>query len=148
MVELNQTFLNQAKSYLGDQKSKVDQYICSGLQDFVPEPGRYNVIWCQWVLGHLTDEDSEGFLCPMQSCHCAWWSHCGQAKMSLQRKETFDQTDSSYTRPKSELMSLIKQSGLKIIKVKKQEGFTARFVCCVHVCNEVDSVQMSDRQNV
>ena len=25
------------------------------LQDFKPEPGRYSIIWCQWVLGHLTD---------------------------------------------------------------------------------------------
>ena len=25
------------------------------LQEFDPEPGRYDIIWCQWVLGHLTD---------------------------------------------------------------------------------------------
>jgi hypothetical protein len=34
----------------------------SGLQDFSPEPKTYDLIWCQWVLGHLTDEDLIDFL--------------------------------------------------------------------------------------
>jgi len=51
---------------------KVGQYYAEGLQvttptdvtlphmmshnqTFTPEAGRYDVIWCQWVLAHLTD---------------------------------------------------------------------------------------------
>ena len=41
--------------------TKTGQLICSGLQDFTPSDGAYDVIWCQWVLGHLTDEDLVAF---------------------------------------------------------------------------------------
>lgn len=29
----------------------------SGLQTFAPPVGRYDLIWIQWVSGHLTDDD-------------------------------------------------------------------------------------------
>lgn len=35
---------------------------CAGLQNFIPEEGVYDVIWVQWVLGHLTDGDLVTFL--------------------------------------------------------------------------------------
>ena len=44
----------------------------AGLQDFSPEPKTYDVIWCQWVLGHLTDEDFVGF---MKSCKYVFEMH-------------------------------------------------------------------------
>ena len=31
------------------------------MQDFTPEANFYDVIWCQWVLGHLTDSDLINF---------------------------------------------------------------------------------------
>ncbi|RHY82380.1 hypothetical protein DYB37_007438 [Aphanomyces astaci] len=33
-----------------------------GMQDFQPESHTYDLIWCQWVLGHLTDSDFVAFL--------------------------------------------------------------------------------------
>ena len=35
------------------------------LQDFKPEPGRYSIIWCQWVLGHLTDGEYYSIICKL-----------------------------------------------------------------------------------
>jgi len=32
-----------------------------GLEDWVPEEGKYDVIWVQWVVGHLTDDDFVAF---------------------------------------------------------------------------------------
>lgn len=34
---------------------------CSDMQEFTPEPGRYDVIWVQWFIGHLTDQDFVDF---------------------------------------------------------------------------------------
>lgn len=60
LVDVTQEFLDKAKSYLGEDGSRVGRYICSGLQNFVPESGRYDVIWIQWVIGE---------------CHCSLlWS--------------------------------------------------------------------------
>ena len=38
------------------------------MQDFTPEEGKYDLIWCQWVLGHLTDGEMctpSGHQCPL-----------------------------------------------------------------------------------
>ena len=34
----------------------------TGLQKFKPEEHVYDIIWIQWVIGHLTDEDLIAFL--------------------------------------------------------------------------------------
>ena len=39
----------------GEAGQKVGQYYAVGLQDFTPKEGYYDLIWCQWVLSHLTD---------------------------------------------------------------------------------------------
>lgn len=63
LVEQNGNFLQKARSYLGEKcVGKVGEFFQEGLQDFRPEQGKYDVIWIQWVLGHLTDEDLVEFL--------------------------------------------------------------------------------------
>lgn len=51
LVDVTQEFLDKAKTYLGSEGKRVGNFFCSGLQDFVPESGRYDVIWIQWVIG-------------------------------------------------------------------------------------------------
>lgn len=51
MVDVTKEFLDKARTYLGEESKRVGNYFCSGLQDFVPESGRYDVIWIQWVIG-------------------------------------------------------------------------------------------------
>lgn len=51
LVDVTQEFLDKAKTYLGEEGKRVGNYFCRGLQDFVPETGRYDVIWIQWVIG-------------------------------------------------------------------------------------------------
>lgn len=51
LVDVTQEFLDKAKTYLGEESKRVGNYLCTGLQDFVPESGRYDVIWIQWVIG-------------------------------------------------------------------------------------------------
>ena len=58
LVEQAPNFVEQAKSsYLRDEIERgiVQNVLCQGLQDFSPDAGKYDLIWCQWVLGHLTD---------------------------------------------------------------------------------------------
>ena len=55
LVEQDKKFLEKAKDNLSNCK-QAGKLICCGLQNFVPESVHYDVIWCQWVLGHLTDD--------------------------------------------------------------------------------------------
>ena len=54
-VEQDEHFLVKAKEYL-DGVATVGRLYCAGLQNFKFPANSYDVIWFQWVLGHLTDD--------------------------------------------------------------------------------------------
>eukprot|EP00126_Sphaerothecum_destruens_P010684 Sdes_comp20791_c0_seq4m17004 len=95
LVEQNSTFLERAKDYVCSDRAK--NFYCSGLQDFTPEKGRYDLIWCQWVLGHLTDEDMIEFFQRCKSGLSSGGFICVKENLT---KEGFlvDKDDNSVTR--------------------------------------------------
>lgn len=119
MVEQDENFCETAKTYVGDTGKLGEIHNC-GLQDFDFEPEKYDVIWSQWVLGHLKDNDLVDFF--------------KRAQLGLKRhgiiviKENFtngddievDEQDSSVTRPLSWTKGLIKRAGLRVFKEKRQ----------------------------
>jgi len=60
LLEPNSRLLETARKEIKDPRA--ERFIESSLQDFEPEPGRYDVIWAQWVLLYLTDDDLNAFL--------------------------------------------------------------------------------------
>jgi len=122
MVELTQSFLDEARKYVGEDAKRIDRMICSGLQQFTPEPGYYDVIWCQWVLGQLTDDDL-----------LAFFFRCKQGltengllilKENISTSEVeFDETDSSYTRPRQLIVDILRKANYHIIKEETQRQF-------------------------
>uniref|UniRef100_M1B7Q6 Alpha N-terminal protein methyltransferase 1 n=1 Tax=Solanum tuberosum TaxID=4113 RepID=M1B7Q6_SOLTU len=40
---------------------KVANFYCVPLQEFTPDAERYDVIWVQWCIGHLADDDFIAF---------------------------------------------------------------------------------------
>lgn len=123
LVELNQKFLDAAHRFIGESVSRVDRFICSGLQDFNPETGRYDVIWCQWVLGHLTDTDLVDFFKRCRTGLTPEGIIIIKENVAPSDTRDFDADDSSYTRPKELLVDLILKSGLTIVTQQKQKGF-------------------------
>lgn len=124
MVEVNQSFLDEAKqSFLGEDASRVENYFCCGLQNFTPEPGRYDLIWSQWVLGHLYDDDLVAFF---QRCKKGLTPNgimVVKENMNSEDSVNFDDNDSSMTRPKNDFVHLILKSGFKILREEKQKHF-------------------------
>lgn len=122
MVELNQHFLDQAPTFIGDDFSRVKNRFCSGLQDFTPAEGRYDVIWCQWVLGHLKDQDFVDFF---QRCKKGLTKNgliCVKENVTVGEKD-FDSEDSSYTRTLENYRAMLEASGLTLLCERKQKGF-------------------------
>lgn len=62
LVEQDKAFLEKAKVYLKPIETKIGSYYNVGLQDFKSETQVYDLIWVQWVSGHLTDDDLVMFL--------------------------------------------------------------------------------------
>lgn len=57
LLEGASKFVAQARLDLKWAGERVERYICEGMERFVPEPGRYDLVWIQWCIGSLTDED-------------------------------------------------------------------------------------------
>lgn len=122
MVEQNQNFLNESKNFIGEQSSRVERYICSGLQDFSPEPGRYDVIWCQWVLMNLTDEDLVAFFQRCQGGLAVDGLIIIKENINSSDEPDFDDEDSSVARPRNLIIDLAKRAGLSCVKEEKQKS--------------------------
>ncbi|ESP00889.1 hypothetical protein LOTGIDRAFT_225615 [Lottia gigantea] len=124
MVELNQHFLKEARTFIGDDSKRVENLFCSGLQDFTPDRGQYDVIWCQWVLGHLKDQHLKEFF---QRCKLGLKPGgiivVKENSSTSEEERDFDSSDSSFTRPKHELKEIMAKAGLTVLKEEKQKGF-------------------------
>ncbi|OMO73771.1 hypothetical protein COLO4_26880 [Corchorus olitorius] len=50
-----------SQEYVASNMHKTTNFYCVPLQEFTPDAGRYDVIWIQWCIGHLTDDDFVSF---------------------------------------------------------------------------------------
>ncbi|XP_077162948.1 N-terminal Xaa-Pro-Lys N-methyltransferase 1 isoform X1 [Paroedura picta] len=122
MVDVTEDFLNKAKTYLGEEGRRVRNYFCCGLQDFSPEPGAYDVIWIQWVIGHLTDDDLSNFL---KRCRLGLQPN-GLIVIKdnmAQEGVIMDDVDSSVCRDLDVVCKIIRQAGLSLLAQEKQDNF-------------------------
>ncbi|KAL8174756.1 UNVERIFIED_CONTAM: N-terminal Xaa-Pro-Lys N-methyltransferase 1 [Gekko kuhli] len=122
MVDVTEDFLNKAKTYLGEEGQRVRNYFCCGLQDFSPEPGAYDVIWIQWVIGHLTDDDLSSFL---KRCRLGLQPN-GLIVIKdnmAQEGVIMDDVDSSVCRDLDVVCKIIRRAGLSLLAQEKQDNF-------------------------
>ncbi|KAL3932200.1 MAG: hypothetical protein SGPRY_000798 [Prymnesium sp.] len=62
LVEVSQPLLAQAEKNLSDIPSHRLIFTQGSLPTFSPSEEAYDIVWMQWVLGHLTDSDVIGLL--------------------------------------------------------------------------------------
>lgn len=119
MVEQDPAFCKAAPAHIGDT-DRLGEIHNTGLQDFQFPAEKYDVIWSQWVLGHLKDNDFVDFF--------------RRAQIGLKRtgviviKENFtntgeieiDEEDSSVTRPLKYTKELLVRAGLRIVMEKRE----------------------------
>ncbi|XP_076887115.1 alpha N-terminal protein methyltransferase 1-like [Bidens hawaiensis] len=121
-------FLEAARENLSPENMMVSEehkavnFYCTPLQEFTPDAGRYDVIWIQWCIGHLADDDFVSFF--------------ERAKAGLKPGGFFvlkenlaksgfvlDNEDKSLTRSHMYFKELFKRCGLTIYDMKDQKGF-------------------------
>ncbi|KAJ4746306.1 Alpha N-terminal protein methyltransferase 1 [Rhynchospora pubera] len=143
LVEPVSHFLETARENLSpsnimqeDDTNKATNFYCVPLQDFTPEPGRYDVIWVQWCIGHLPDEDFISFF--------------NRAKAGLKTNGFFilkenttrgggfvlDKDDQSITRSDTYFRELFERCGLYVHSARDQkelpkELFPVKMYCLV-----------------
>ncbi|KAI8318365.1 DUF858-domain-containing protein [Martensiomyces pterosporus] len=125
LVEQNEDFLNEAQSsYLRNEKAsgRVGTLFPVGLQKFTPENGRYDVIWCQWVLSHLTDQDLADFLKRCTQGLAPGGLICVKENVAS-RGYVVDSEDSSVTRSVPVFEKVFEMAGVRIVRKQQQSGF-------------------------
>ena len=124
LVEQSERLLRSAPDYLGTKMSSKCRYLNLGLQEFQPVKENYQVIWIQWVIGHLTDIDFVSFF---RRCVSGVTKNGGivVVKDNVCNSEEFnvDKDDSSVTRSLDYLLLLFELSGVEIVHTSVQEGF-------------------------
>ena len=124
LVEVSQRLIYAAPDFLGDNYAGKCRYLCIGLQDFDPKPKSYDLIWIQWVIGHLTDVDCVKFLRRCANGLKAGGVICIKDN-TCSGEDAFivDKDDSSLTRSLPYLLHLCSRAGLKVILQKTQDNF-------------------------
>ncbi|KAK4105135.1 hypothetical protein N658DRAFT_418436 [Parathielavia hyrcaniae] len=106
-----------------------------GLEEWQPEGGvLYDLIWIQWCVGHLTDEQLVSFL---KTCTTALNPDGGwivvKENNSTASKDEFDHVDSSVTRVDHSLRRIFEEAGLRLLQVQLQRGLNVSGVSLLPV---------------
>ncbi|GMT32542.1 hypothetical protein PFISCL1PPCAC_23839, partial [Pristionchus fissidentatus] len=122
MVELVKDLVEKSDSYIGPHPSMAEKFV-SGLQDFVPEQAKYDLIWIQWVSGHLTNSDFVAFFKRCQEGLRENGLICLKDNISSSSEALFDDEDHSWTRPDAMIDKLMEDAGLNIVAREVQRNF-------------------------
>lgn len=123
LVDVTPGFLERAKAHLGPEaSSRVGNFYCCGLQDFCFGDETYDVVWIQWVIGHLTDEHLVGFLARCRGALRPGGVVCIKDNMASQGV-VLDEADSSVCRELSLVRALVERSGLRVVAQEPQDNF-------------------------
>ncbi|KAL4706018.1 hypothetical protein ACJJTC_014240 [Scirpophaga incertulas] len=122
VVEPDEKFLNTIKEFSGEDSYKITNLYQVGLQEFKPDK-KYDVIWNQWVLGYLTDEDLTTYLLRCRDALSENGVIVVKENVTSSGKMENDETDSSITRTLKHFLKIFKSANLKRIKQCKQTNF-------------------------
>jgi len=124
VVEASPRLLCESPDYIGSGASKC-RFYCESLQDWSPPKRKYSIIWIQWVLCYLTDDDIIAFL-----KRCAdGMLEGGKGVIILKEntcgKEAFvvDSDDASVCRSLPYWVKLVEAAGLRVVLQHLQDDF-------------------------
>ncbi|MCJ1485442.1 Alpha N-terminal protein methyltransferase 1 [Schaereria dolodes] len=124
VLEPVEKFAMEAKRVKMTGNGRVENVFVVGLQDWIPEH-EYHIIWNQWVLPHLTDEQLSRYL---EKCRDAvqddgWIVVKENMSTNQNGEDIFDQEDSSVTRTDWKYRKLFREARLKLVRTELQLGF-------------------------
>jgi len=123
IVEPVEKFAQEARTAEMSGKGTVGEVHVIGLEGWVPRE-RYDLVWNQWCVGHLTDTQLVEYL---QRCKDAvenggWIVVKENMSTNPLGEDIFDQLDSSVTRTDAKFRRLFKETGLNVVRTELQMG--------------------------
>ncbi|TQS39401.1 hypothetical protein Golomagni_00077 [Golovinomyces magnicellulatus] len=103
----------------------VGEIYSVGLEDWSPTT-KYDLVWNQWCLGHLTDAQLLTHLKKCAEILTPGGLIVVKENLSTSQEDVFDDLDSSVTRvsrTEEKFLELFERTGLKLRKMQTQKGF-------------------------
>lgn len=121
VVEPVDKFAQEAKM---NGKGVVGNVYVSGLEDWRPEE-RYELIWNQWCVGYLKDEQLVDYLrrCKEVLTADGWIVLKENISTNADKEDIYDEMDSSVTRTNEKFQQLFKEADVRLVKTEIQKGF-------------------------
>lgn len=128
-VEPVEKFAKVLREMLLTGEGRVGEVYVVVLQDWIPVE-KYDVIWNQWCLGHLTDDELQQFLlrCKAALKEGGWIVIKENMSTNTEGKDMFDEEDSSVTRTHEKFQTLFQNAGLLMAKTELQTGFPKKLL--------------------
>ncbi|KAI9690474.1 MAG: hypothetical protein M1822_009437 [Bathelium mastoideum] len=106
------------------RRGQLGDVYTQGLESWMPDHN-YDLIWNQWCLSQLTDDQVVEYLRRIQSFidEDGWIVVKENITTHSLGKDVYDGTDSSVTRTDEKLRALFTQASLKIVGTELQRGF-------------------------
>jgi len=123
LVESSPRLISAAPDYIGDPHASQCRFLCTGLQDFEPASGSFDLIWIQWCIGYLNDVDYIPFLRKMGRSLRKGGIICLKDNTCTDEAFVVDTDDSSLTRSLPYHLALAEKAGLRVLLQSKQEDF-------------------------
>ena len=121
LVEQDPKYVAKAREYCAGLASMRD-FVVEGLQSFGFPRGSYDVIWIQWVIGHLPDRDFVPFMERASAALAPGGVIC--LKENIAKKGfVMDLDDQSVTRTDAQYRELFEKSNLELVATELQKNF-------------------------
>lgn len=100
-----------------------------GLENWYPEKNKYDLIWTQFCVGHLTDVQLREYFVRCREALTETGIMVVKENQSTDPNglDMFDEEDSSVTRTDEKLRTLFKEAGLVLVASELQLGFPKNF---------------------
>ncbi|XP_060801203.1 alpha N-terminal protein methyltransferase 1 [Amyelois transitella] len=122
IIEPDEKFIKAIPEFVGENRTKLGSLYRESLQEFSPDK-KYDLIWNQWVLGYLTDDDFVSYLVRCKNSLAENGVIVIKENVTSSGKVEKDEVDSSVTRPLKQFLKLFKAAKLKRIKQSIQTNF-------------------------
>lgn len=126
LVEPNKRLLDQARKDLTD--GRVKDFINSSLQEFQPTAGRYDVIWAQWVLLYLPDDDLHQFLVRCRKALKQGGIVCAKENVVIEGEWVVDKEDNSIARTDAQYKAIFERAGFSVDHELRQTCWPADLI--------------------
>jgi protein N-terminal methyltransferase len=122
LIEPCSKLLEKAKTELPRtlKTSQIGNFECTPLQSWRPEENRYHIMWHQWVLLYLTDDDCVAYLERCKRALAEGGYICIKENVALKGTFLVDNDDNSVTRTLEQYKDLFARAGLRIVSQVRQ----------------------------